>query len=349
VLRSVHIENFRALREFRMSGLGRVNLLVGTNNCGKTSILEAIHILATGDGRQLFAAVGRRGETSDGAPDITHLVHGHRLREGLLFRIGGDDDGTPLLVSVSLESSSASADARPRGALARLSTPDEEPLRVQWSRGDEEVTFALPLVRNGSVWSHDPTSEVEEDAPAVQFVATSGLAYDDVVRMLDAAVLTPDEDVILEALHSIDPTIGRLATVGSRYAQEGGRTGIMMMVAGQRLPIGSMGDGVWRLLGLACALVRARGQILLVDEIDTGLHYSVLTKMWRLVFETAKRLDVQVFATTHSRDCYEALGEIAVADRNEISLQRIERGKAEAVAYREGVLRQAAERGLEVR
>ena len=89
--------------------------------------------------------------------------------------------------------------------------------------------------------------------------------------------------------------------------------------------------------------------MLLVDEIDTGLHYTVLTKMWQLVYETAKRLDVQVFATTHSRDCYEALGEVTEPGRRDLSLQRIERGATEAVTYREGVLRKAAENGIEVR
>ena len=121
------------------------------------------------------------------------------------------------------------------------------------------------------------------------------------------------------------------------------------MVAGQRIPIGSMGEGIWRLLGIALALAEARGGVLLVDEIDAGLHYSVLVDMWRLVFETARSLDVQVFATTHSRDCYEALAAIAEPGRGEILLQRIERGKVDAVAFSEVEIRQAAERGLEVR
>jgi AAA15 family ATPase/GTPase len=122
-----------------------------------------------------------------------------------------------------------------------------------------------------------------------------------------------------------------------------------MMVAGQRIPIGSMGDGIWRLLGVALALVSAREGVLLVDEIDTGLHYSVLVDMWRLVFETARSLEVQVFATTHSRDCYEALAAVTEANRTEISIQRIERGKVEAIGFTEVEIRQAAERGLEVR
>lgn len=122
-----------------------------------------------------------------------------------------------------------------------------------------------------------------------------------------------------------------------------------MMVAGQRIPVGSMGDGIWRLLGITLAMVQARGGVLLVDEIDTGLHYSVLVDMWRLVLETARSLDVQVFATTHSRDCYEALAAVTEPGRTEISLQRIERGKVEAIAFTELEIRQAADRGLEVR
>jgi AAA15 family ATPase/GTPase len=59
MIRALTIENFRSLRRFRMTGLGRVNLLVGTNNCGKSSILEAIHVLARpGDYRALLQGHG---------------------------------------------------------------------------------------------------------------------------------------------------------------------------------------------------------------------------------------------------------------------------------------------------
>ena len=113
-----------------------------------------------------------------------------------------------------------------------------------------------------------------------------------------------------------------------------------------------MGDGIWRLLGLALALVRSENGILLVDEIDTGLHYTVMEDMWKLVNETARRLNVQVFATTHSRDCYESLAAISrdtVSTGSEITIQRIERGKTRSVAYTEQEIVAASERHLEVR
>jgi len=96
MLRDLRISNFRGLREFAMSGLGRVNLLVGTNNCGKTSVLEAIHVLsAPGTAGPLWLAQGRRGETidntSDRQVDVAHLVHGHKLAAGSGFQITGHD------------------------------------------------------------------------------------------------------------------------------------------------------------------------------------------------------------------------------------------------------------------
>ncbi len=56
--------------------------------------------------------------------------------------------------------------------------------------------------------------------------------------------------------------------------------------------------------------VTSAGGCLFVDEIDTGLHYSVMAKMWHLLIETARRLDVQVFASTHSLDCLQALARV---------------------------------------
>jgi AAA15 family ATPase/GTPase len=59
-------------------------------------------------------------------------------------------------------------------------------------------------------------------------------------------------------------------------------------------------------LGISLALVNAKDGILLIDEFENGLHYSVLPGLWRLVFHIANHLNVQVFATTHSWDCIEA-------------------------------------------
>jgi hypothetical protein len=228
-------------------------------------------------------------------------------------------------------------------------------LGLLWTTGSYKTDAGLPITRRGGVRDRGFLAAREASDPETRgtasFITTQGLRHQDIVATFERIVLTPDEDTVLRTLRTIEPEIERIASVGG-YARESSRDargGLAMMVAGKRIPIGSMGDGIWRLLGIALALVRAQSGVLLVDEIDTGLHYSVLVDMWRLVLDTARSLNVQVFATTHSRDCYEAQAAVSEPGRTEISLQRIERGKVDAVAFSEVEIRQAAERGLEVR
>ena len=108
---------------------------------------------------------------------------------------------------------------------------------------------------------------------------------------------------------------------------------------------------MWRMLGLAVALANAKGGILLVDEIDTGLHYSVMEDMWRMVSRRASALDVQVFATTHSKDCWESLAAIVEphARTAGVTIQRIDPSLGRTVGFLDDDIVIAAERGLETR
>ena len=77
------------------------------------------------------------------------------------------------------------------------------------------------------------------------------------------------------------------------------------------LPLKNFGEGMNRLLTVALGLVSAENDMLLIDEIDLGLHHSVQHLLWEIVFQKAKDLNVQVFATTHSSDCVRAFSDIA--------------------------------------
>jgi AAA15 family ATPase/GTPase len=113
-----------------------------------------------------------------------------------------------------------------------------------------------------------------------------------------------------------------------------------------------MGDGVWRILGLALAIVNAKDGVLLVDEIDTGLHFTAMSDMWKMLWKTSKRLNVQIFATTHSDDCWKRLANIANAENpseDGITIHRIEKDKIKSIIFTEDEIGIAAEEGIEVR
>ena len=90
----------------------------------------------------------------------------------------------------------------------------------------------------------------------------------------------------------------------------------------------------------------------MIDEFETGLHHSVQADTLRVIFQTAKRMNVQVFATTHSWDCIEAFQEVSAEDQNEeamlISLQQRKAGIT-AVSFDERELKIATRGHIEVR
>ena len=158
-----------------------------------------------------------------------------------------------------------------------------------------------------------PESEEETTTP-VELVTPD--AFDpDRMRAAWDRILTDDrESEVVEGLKLIQPDLKSIAFLTGDASQAGSdRAGVIIGLEDgeRRLPLGSYGDGIRRLLGLSLALSGCGHGYLLVDGIDTGLHWTVMENMWRLIVETARRCTVQVFATTHSLDGVLGLAEYA--------------------------------------
>ena len=128
--------------------------------------------------------------------------------------------------------------------------------------------------------------------------------YDELRELWDEMLLTPQAEMVVEALRIIEPRVKNLAFLSAGE-------GVKVLLEGEQEPVllGSLGDGMRHLLMIAIALVGAREGVLLIDEVETGLHYTTLTGLWNLVFRMAERLNVLVLATTHSWDCIAAFGQ----------------------------------------
>lgn len=371
MIRSVSISGFRCFPSLEMSQLGRVNLLVGKNNCGKTTVLEAIELLSSGGApHSLVPILDRRGERSlergdepRGSRDfeVSHLFCDHVFDVGSQFSLRSLGDARSQWVELAV------AERSPDGEDAQGKLFD-----------DSELTSPLSLVLRGSLIGEDkelrlpvsPWGRLAVDtirrasrpngstSPRIRFVSSDSLSAHEVIPLLEDVILTLEEELVIGALRTIEEGIERIATRGSSergYPYERGRSARSAVVVkcrgcDQPTPIGSLGDGIWRMLGLSLSLVGAKGGVLLVDEIDSGLHYSVMSDMWKLVYQTALRLNVQVFATTHSLDCFESLAAACrQGDVDDVTMQRVERGRDTAVAFSKEEIIAAADRRIETR
>jgi AAA15 family ATPase/GTPase len=348
MISSLKIKNFRCFQLFELRDLGRLNLLVGTNNSGKTSILEALNLLTshTNPSALQDAMLYRGEDINSDELDIRHFFYGHEIESGSHFSIQSSPSE---IVNVDI---------------VELPGLQEAGLFVDWSGYPEEnkssyiTTLRIKLSPNDGIplfKVKTPQRESKNSKTRNQFVPSSSFGNQQMIEMFEEVVLTPEEELVVQALQNIEPSIERIASIGSdgsglRFS----RGGLVVRLAGekQRIPIGNLGDGIWRMLGLALAIVNARDGVLLVDEIDTGLHFSAMSKMWKLIWETAKRLNVQVFATTHNSDCWTSLAELASTQEPSeegITIHRIEKDKPHSIVFTERQMAIAAERGIEVR
>lgn len=336
------VSGYRSFSKLRVGHLTRVNLLVGTNNAGKTSILEAVELVATGTVEGFLRSAFRRGERiaspdekgefAGHVIDPSHFFHGHTLQSGASFRIEGQGE-----IKRWVQCDAEFADAA------------ESVLSLRLRSHQEKTERYLYLSPSGGVLP--PSGYRPETSQRVNFLDSDSTNATRLSQLWDSVVLTPEEERVATALRIIEPDLERIAFLG-----ENGKIsrGIFLKLSGldQRLPLGSLGDGLKRLLALTLHLVSARGGFLLVDEIDTGLHHTVMADMWRLVIQTAVELNVQVFATTHSLDCVRALARIHEQDPSlavEVTLHRIERDSPRTVPYGSDELVIAAQSQLEVR
>ena len=231
------IRGFRGIKELTLPTLGRVNLLAGKNNTGKSSVLEALQLHAqNGDCRAILV--------SPGYDDDTHLL--------------------------------------------------------------------------GTLW--------------------------------DQVTLTDSEDAVVEFLRIFDPNISDFSMVAGEVRDR--RVG-MARTKNTDHPVSlrSFGGGMNRMFRIALSLVRAGGGILLVDEFENGLHYSVQPDAWRMVFKLARDLDVQVFATTHSMDTIRSFAQVAISSEDTGVLIRLNRrgDVIMPITYTEEELAIAYRHAIEVR
>ncbi|SFG93483.1 AAA family ATPase [Methylobacterium gossipiicola] len=320
-LEALSIRNFRAIDELKIPEVTDINLIVGKNSTGKTTILEAIRLLLVGDLRpKLYSLLSDREEytfgrrenfnralaSSGGDLAFNTLFWGRpELSEQCHFEIDGGPSGPFLEVRFVWLRVERGSDASIR--YIPSPTPDTEPDTVPGFTFNrmEGIQAVLPLDRINRVINRRALrDDIEGD---IVFLPSSGMSMDEIGRLWDSVALTDDEDDVVDALRIIAPNLEKLVMVQSPDS----RSDRMLMAKVSQfrgpIPFKSLGEGAGHLLSIALALIKARGGALLIDEIATGIHYSVQPTLWEMISRQSSRYKIQVFATTHSLDCVRAL------------------------------------------
>ncbi len=288
---SLHVCGYRGINELVLDGLGRINLIVGVNNAGKTSLLEAIYLLAhLNDERALIDTIHWRARIDGDLPPIWLDKQLPRVAEisGRFDQVA--DNAVSVKFSRCADPDSGIGDQT--SFLSKLTIESSYEQHTQ----DTEVAFFGDRPRrtrfNGQHWLCRSafTSPFSANRP------------DTLERCFSESVQAGTKQYVIDFIREyVDPGVRNIemADRDSRF-----------VVTHDKFPrapdLSEFGDGVRRIfeIGLLCAGVR--GGVLLVDEFENAIHTGILKDFTRLLQVLAHKLNVQVFLSTHSKEAIDA-------------------------------------------
>lgn len=304
MLERIEIRNFRNLNDFEIERLGRINLIAGRNNSGKTSLLEAVFLLSGAGNPQMLFNVN---VTRVVDPNLTMWPVHHPWKElfseldvNKVIEITAHHGqlGRLALKITSERPHTTEIPLDPNNKVPLEYIPEEKMLtfRYENSKG-EPVESRMRLTKQGIEF---PRLRVPPPFIAAIISSLGSTIQEDAAR-LGTLRKQKRGHLLLEALQVIEP---RLTSLENISVSSAGGTPMIWGDIGlpELIPLPVMGEGMTRLARFVLAISDAPNGIALLDEIENGLHHSLLPKVWQVVDATARQCNTQVFATTHSRE-----------------------------------------------
>lgn len=341
---SVKVNNFRGIHRCKIEGLSQVNLFFGKNNCGKSSLLEAL-FLVCGQSNPLLPATlnAMRTYTRLTESDILYFFYQMDAASEIQIETTGGQE-RHLAITTFQEAANELAD----NVSTELS--HHYGLRMKYRTTDGELTSEVhyDLGKTNQIEQrHHVDRRYTEQLKCVYLsprydtnASTEGLHN---------IYINKDESFLAEALKVLEPAAHNPVFMD----------GVMLVDIdlSQRIPINLMGDGIRKIVSFLTNIYACRGGVVLIDELSNGFHYSVMQPMWEIVIRAAIKNDVQIFATTHDEDAIRGFQQAALKVYNEegrdvasgFKLQRINDDELRSYRFSIAQLGYAMEQETEVR
>ena len=315
MLNRLHICHFRGFKDLEMKHLARINLIAGRNSSGKTSLLEALFLLA-GAGNidlvtnsQALRGLGPNVEPRQlvGENIWTPLFHALDVGRAVCI-MGQHSQFGDLTLRLTLEHSSRTQiGLAPSDKLALASPSSMQSLASCFHsslRQDKPVQARINVKNTGLETvqdEFDPPFLAVINPPAFRHVQADAKRLGELRRHKKG-------DWLVQALRIVEPNL--------KSVEVNTLNGILSIWADiglpELIPLTGLGEGLTYMTRIVLAITAVPNGLVLIDELENGLHHSVLAQAWQVIAATAKEFKAQIFATTHSFECiraaYEALG-----------------------------------------
>lgn len=302
MFKKIEIKRFRGIKDAVIGDFKRVNLFFGRNNCGKSSLLDAL-FLATGLSNPLL-------------PINVNVMRGYnktRLKD-LELNFYNLDSAQPIHICVENKEKRnieiSLFENNKRDVSFDTNTIDihsnviegEYGLKFNFEINDESFESELRFDLSTTTNTIDFPKKYVESLRCIYL--TPKYDFNTSIQGVENILKNKDEDFIIEGLRFIEPRVKDFI-----FTEEGIFVDIGIE---KRIPINMMGDGVRKIVALLTVIYDCKDGIVLIDEISNGFHYSVMSNLWNVIIKAAIKNNTQLFITTHDYDSIKGLRDTAL-------------------------------------
>ncbi len=322
----VTINSYRKFDNLTVKHVNRVNIFAGGNNKGKTTILETFYLLTQANNLNAYIDLARfrgkfSGEFNSRWVDKyfkNRIEINGKFNDSetnlLMFKEETDEDidKTGYLSSLVVESQIGLTDLKSTMHLFSNKAPDYRYIKTQ-------------ILCNAAFTS--PYRHNEKLVQLAHQLAIENKYFDKVIGFIR---------------DYLDPSITKIDLVNDQGVY---RFRVTSTSKNDVLDITEYGEGLQRVFEIALLLGYCQNGVLCIDEIDSALHKSLLVKFTEFIQQVATDFNVQVFLSTHSKECIDAFVENEFPD-DELTayvLEENNEGKIECKFLKGNKLKQLVE------
>lgn len=352
MIKKLGIKNFRCINNLELNDMGRVTLLTGRNNVGKSSILESIFMFldhASSDSFQKVNGFRQNSVIYENEFLFEPLFYNQQMEENIEIKASLNDDFS-LIYSRDNNFVPGYEPNVPSEVLAsfQASAKNKYALKFQFVSSDYSESGYYIANTNGVFRSINTSNGGEiKQLPFCCFVNSSIVRSERIViDWVGRLEIKNKKEELLDAVRILVPDIKDIFTV-----MISGQANLYIKTEKGVIPFSLSGDGTMKLLYIVLCIIMNPDSIILIDEVENGLHYSAYKEFWAKVFDIVVKYNCQVIATSHSYECLESVHKAVYENpnmENEVVLYRIEK-EGKAYRYDIDIFGMAIEGNSEVR
>jgi len=293
LLTEIEIKDFKCFKDFKAEGFKRVNLIGGKNNVGKTAFMEALFLISN-------VNIILKSQKKPIDREILYfeiiklllIIEQNRsskdfLLEWLKEEFNFNDYTFDIEINKKIH----------LNCEKNLLSPDEFQKQNYWNHGYVDISNFRKNIYYNKIYKKNHSPILNN----YTFITIQNNDNETIKNMVDDLKLMNKYDFINNLMNEIFE-IEKIDVIKNK---------VMLQQKGKFFELKNFGDGLKQFFNIIIVLLTNKEKNIFIDEIENGIHYTLLDKLWEIILKISKEQNVQVFATTHSKECIESYARVS--------------------------------------